>query len=57
MKAETEGIGIGLSTANALIRALGGGIRSKSEVDGSFFKTEIWFTTIMTSINCVDNYQ
>ena len=57
MKAETEGIGIGLSTANALIRALGGGIRSKSEVEGNLFKTEIWFTTIMTSINYADYYQ
>ena len=57
MKTETEGIGIGLSTANALIRALGGGIRSKSEIEGSLFRTEIWFTTMMTTLNCVDTYQ
>ena len=57
MKAETEGIGIGLSTANALIRALGGGIRSRSEDFGYYFKTEIWFTTMMTKVNNVNNYQ
>lgn len=57
MKAETEGIGIGLSTANALIKALGGGIRSRSEFEGSLFRTEIWFTTMMTKINCVEKYQ
>ena len=56
MKAETEGIGIGLSTANALIKALGGGIRSKSESEGSLFRTEIWFTSMMTKINSVDKY-
>ena len=56
MKAQTEGIGIGLSTANALIKALGGGIRSKSESEGSLFRTEIWFTTMTTKINSVEKY-
>lgn len=56
MKTETEGIGIGLSTANALIRALGGAIRSKSEDFENNFRTEIWYTTMMTAINNVNNY-
>ena len=57
MKAETEGIGIGLSTANALIKALGRGIRSKSESEETLFRTEIWFTTMMTKINNIEKYQ
>lgn len=53
---ETEGIGIGLSTANALIRALGGGARSKCEKQGQLYRTAIWFTSMMTKMCYADSY-
>ena len=54
-----RGIGIGLSTADALAGALGGRLfvnSSENEGSSSFFKTEIKFKVKLTNARFASNY-